>query len=138
MASEILTKSNDYNIKYSLMTPNCSTALHLVLNALGICKKDEVIAPECTWIGSVACIKYQKAKTVFADIDFTNWCLSAENIEKNITSKTTAIIVVNLYGNMPDWDDILYLCRNKNIYVIEDAADRVNCIPRCPQNYLAD
>ena len=50
---------------YALMTPNCTSSLHLLLEGLGIGEGDEVIAPECTWIGSVACITYQKAKTVF-------------------------------------------------------------------------
>ncbi len=51
--------------KYALMTPNCTTALYLLLAGLGIGEGDEVIAPECTWIGSVACITYQRATTCF-------------------------------------------------------------------------
>ena len=59
-----------HNRNFALMTPNCTSSLHLLLEGLGIGENDEVIAPECTWIGSVACITYQNAKTVFADIDF--------------------------------------------------------------------
>ena len=47
-----------HNRCYALMTPNCTTALHLLLAGLGIGEGDEVIAPECTWVGSVACITY--------------------------------------------------------------------------------
>ena len=47
--------------KFALMTPNCTTSLHLLLGGLGIGEGDEVIAPDCTWVGSVACITYQRA-----------------------------------------------------------------------------
>jgi perosamine synthetase len=109
--------------KYALMTPNCTTALHLLLAGLGIADGDEVIAPECTWIGSTACITYQRATTVFADIDPVHWCLTPETIERAITPRTKAVIVVDLYGNMPDWDGILELCRRRGVTVIEDAAE---------------
>ena len=68
--------------RFALMTPNCTTSLHLLLDGLGIGENDEVIAPECTWVGSVACVTYQRATTIFADIDSENWCLTAESIEK--------------------------------------------------------
>lgn len=111
--------------KYALMTPNCTTALHLLLAGLGIGESDEVIAPECTWIGSVACITYQRAITVFADIDPIHWCLTPESIERTITARTKAVIVVDLYGNMPDWDGINELCRRRGITIIEDAAEAI-------------
>jgi perosamine synthetase len=109
--------------KFALMTPNCTTALHLLLAGLGIGPGDEVIAPECTWIGSTACITYQRAETVFADVDPTHWCLTPETIEREITPLTKAVIVVDLYGNMPDWDGILELCERRGIIAIEDAAE---------------
>ncbi len=111
--------------KYALMTPNCTTALHLLLAGLGIGEDDEVIAPECTWIGSVAGISYQRAKTVFADIDPIHWCLTGETIERAITPRTKAVIVVDLYGNMPNWEAIEDLCSRRGIVVIEDAAEAV-------------
>jgi perosamine synthetase len=95
----------------------------LLLAGLGIGPGDEVIAPDCTWIGSVACITYQKATTVFADIDPIHWCLTPESIEKSITPKTKAVIVVDLFGNMPDWDGIKEVCDRHGIYMIEDAAE---------------
>ena len=112
-----------HNRSFALMTPNCTSALHLILKAIGVSKDDEVIAPDVTWIGSVAGITYQGAKTVFADVDCNSWCLSAKTIEKRITNKTKAVIVVGLYGNMPEWDEIQKLCGEKNIYLIEDAAE---------------
>lgn len=114
--------------KYALMTPNCTTALHLLLAGLGVGPGDEVIAPECTWIGSTAGITHQRATTVFADIDPTHWCLTAETIERVITPRTKAVIVVDLYGNMPDWDSIKELCDSRGIIMIEDAAEALGSI----------
>ena len=81
--------------KYGLMTPNCTTALHLLLAGLNISNGDDVIVPECTWVGSTACITYQHANTIFADIDLKHWCLTAESIEKAITPNTKAVIAAH-------------------------------------------
>ena len=60
--------------KYGIMTSNCTSALHLLLDALGITSGDEVIAPECTWIGSTAAIKYLGAQAIFCDIEINLVC----------------------------------------------------------------
>jgi len=109
--------------KHALMTPNCTMALHLLLAGLNIGEGDEVIAPECTWIGSTACISYQRANPVFVDIDPLRWCLTQDSIECAITPRTKAVIVVDLYGNMPDWESIQELCERRGIIAIEDAAE---------------
>ena len=109
--------------KYGLMTPNCTTAIHLLLTALGIGEGDEVLVPECTWIASAAPITYLRAKTVFCDIDPVHWCLDPESVEKNITSKTKAIIAVGLFGNMPLLDELQQIADHHGIYLVEDAAE---------------
>ena len=114
-----------HNRKYAVMTPNCTTAIHLLLTCLGIKEGDEVIVPECTWIASAAPITYLKAKPVFCDISADHWCLSADSVERNITEKTKAIIAVDLYGNMPDMEDLTFLSKRYNIPLIEDAAEAV-------------
>jgi perosamine synthetase len=114
--------------KFALMTPNCTTALHLMLEGIGIGEGDEVISPEGTWIGSVACITYQRATTVFADIDPESWCLTPESIERVITPRTKAVIVVDIYGNMPDYDAIKKECEKKNNKKIENSADSLGSI----------
>lgn len=109
--------------KYALMTPCCTHAIHLLLLALGVTKDDEIVAPECTWTGSVAPIVYQQAIPKFADIDKDTWCLSADSIKKRITNKTKAIIAVDLYGNMPEMEKIQALADENGIHLIEDAAE---------------
>lgn len=108
---------------FALMTPNCTSALHLVHAGLGIGAGDEVIAPDCTWVGSVAGVVQQGASVVFADIDPVHWCITPQSIERSITPKTRAVIVVDLYGNMPDWDGIQEVALKHDILIIEDAAE---------------
>ena len=112
-----------HNRKYALMTPNCTSAIHLLLIALGVQEGDEVIVPDCTWIASAAPITYQKATPVFCDIDESNWCLDAEKLEGLITKKTKAIIMVDLFGNMPDIDRIESIAKKYDVPIIEDAAE---------------
>lgn len=107
--------------KYAVSLPSCTSGLHLSLLALGIGPGDEVIVPDATWIASAAPITYVGATPIFADIDEKTWCLSAETVGPLITSKTKAIIAVNLYGHMPDYDNLLAL----GIPVIEDAAESI-------------
>lgn len=110
-------------IKYCLPVVNCTSALHLALLGLGVGPGDEVIVPDITWVASVAPIHYVGATPVFADIDEKSWCLSPESFEKLITKKTKAVIVVDLYGNMPDMEKILKIARKHKISVVEDAAE---------------
>jgi perosamine synthetase len=109
--------------KYCLMTPCCTHAIHLLLLALDIKEGDEVIVPECTWTATAAPVTYLKAIPVFADIDPNNWCLNPGSVKKSITDKTKAIIVVDLYGNMPDMDALEAISRKYDIPLIEDAAE---------------
>jgi perosamine synthetase len=110
-------------VKHAVALPSCTSALHLSVAALGIGPGDEVIVPDVTWIASAAPISYVGARPVFADIDRETWCLSPESFAACITPSTKAVIVVDLYGNMPRMDEILAIARRHNIAVIEDAAE---------------
>jgi perosamine synthetase len=109
--------------KYILPVSNCTAAIHLSLLALDIKPGDEIIVPDITWIASVAPIIYVGAIPVFVDINIDDWCISINSIKNALTSKTKAIIVVDLYGNMPNMDELLKLTSEKNLFLIEDAAE---------------
>lgn len=108
---------------YGIMTPNCTTAIHLLLTCLGIGPGDEVIVPDCTWIATAAPITYLGATPVFADIDPGHWCLDLRSVEERITKKTKAIMAVDLFGNMPDMDALRSVAKRNNLFLIEDAAE---------------
>ncbi len=111
--------------KYCLTTSHCTDAIHLSLLSLDINSNDEVIVPDITWVATVAPILYVGAKPVFADVDLNTWCISIESLKKRITNKTKAIIAVDLMGNMPEWDEIIQICKEKKIHIIEDSAEGI-------------
>lgn len=111
--------------KHGLPTANCTGALHLAYLALGIQKGDEVIVPNITWVASVEPLCWIGAKLVFADIDPVTWCISPEDIERKLTKRTKAILVVDLYGSMPDMHAILRIAKAHRLSVIEDAAEAI-------------
>ncbi len=110
---------------YAMALPSCTSALHLILAALGIGPGDEVIVSDATWIASSAPISYVGATPVFVDMDPLTWCMDARAFERAISEKTKAAIVVDLYGGMPDWDALEGIASAHNIPLIEDAAEAV-------------
>lgn len=114
--------------RYGIMTPNCTSAIHLLLTALGISPSDEVIVPECTWIATAAPVTYLGATPVFCDIEPVNWCLDPQSVEKSITPKTKAIIVVDLFGNMPLMDELTKIAEKYGIHLIEDSAEALGSV----------
>lgn len=111
--------------RYAVSLPSCTSGLHLALLALGIGPGDEVIVPDATWIASVAPVDYVGATPIFADIDQYSWSLCPDSFEANITPRTKAAIVVDLYGSMPDWDRLTEIAAKRGVMLIEDAAEAV-------------
>lgn len=114
--------------KHALMTPNCTSAIHLLLTALGVGPGDEVIVPECTWIATGAGITHLGATPVFCDIDQSNWCMSPAALETAITDRTKAAIVVDVFGNMAQWDELNAIAEKYGIKLIEDSAEALGSV----------
>lgn len=111
-----------FNAKYCVAVNNGTSALHLSLLALKIKKGDEIIVPSMTFIASAAAINYVGAKPVFVDVNKSDWLINPNLIEKYITRKTKAIMVVHLHGLMCDMDKIRKIAKKYKISLIEDAA----------------
>ena len=104
---------------------NGSSALDLAINALDIKPGDEVIMPTFTIISCAASIVRAGAKPVLVDSDSTTWNMDVSKIEKKITDKTKAIMVVHIFGLPVDMDPVLYLVKKYNLKLIEDAAQAI-------------
>ena len=115
----------ELGVRHAAAVPHCTSALHLAVVALGIGPGDEVIVPESTWVATAAPLAYVGAIPVFADIDPASWCISATSAERLITSRTKAILTVDLYGAVPDMDAIGALAEANGLAVIEDAAQSI-------------
>ena len=112
-------------VRFAICLPSCTAAIHLSLLALGVSAGDEVIIPDITWIASAAPITYVGATPVFADIDSKTWCLSVASFKECISPRTRAVIPVDLYGGMPDMDELIEVAQDHGIAVIEDAAEAI-------------
>ncbi len=109
-------------VKYAVTTSNCTTAIHLSLEALGINEQDEVIVPAMTHVATAHAVEHVGAKPVFVDVLSKTGCVSPEEIEKAITPKTKAIIPVHFVGLPCDMDKINKIALKFNLKVVEDSA----------------
>ncbi|MBI2028536.1 MAG: DegT/DnrJ/EryC1/StrS family aminotransferase [Candidatus Levybacteria bacterium] len=108
------------NSSYALTTSSGTSSLHLTLLALGIKPGDEVMIPDLTYVSTANAIKYVGATPVFVEVDKDIWSIDPEELEKKITKRTKAIIVVHLYGHPADMDRINSIAKEHKLVVIED------------------
>lgn len=108
---------------HSTAVANCTAALHMALLALRIKAGDEVIIPALTFVADINVVKIVGATPVLADCEsFNNWNMSAKTIAEQITSKTKAVIIVHFAGYPCHMDEIVTLCKERGIALIEDCA----------------
>jgi dTDP-4-amino-4,6-dideoxygalactose transaminase len=110
------------NSKYCVTVASGSAALYLSLVALGIKKGDEIITVANTFAATVEAIINCGATPVFVDINKNTFNIDISKIEPLINKKTKAILIVHIYGQPADIDEILRLCRKYHILLIEDCA----------------
>ena len=108
-------------VKYAVGVNSCTAALHLALKVIGVENK-EVITTPMTFISTNFAILYNQGIPVFTDIERDTLNINPKEIQKNITSKTKAIIVVHYGGHACQMDEILKLAKKHGLFVIEDAA----------------
>ncbi|WP_018614271.1 DegT/DnrJ/EryC1/StrS family aminotransferase [Segetibacter koreensis] len=108
--------------KYAVAVSNCTTALHLAMVVAGIGPGDEVICPSMSYIATANAIKYVGATPVFAEVQKETYNLDPVDVEKRITIKTKAILLVHQIGMPADIDAFKVLCSKYDLKLIEDAA----------------
>jgi dTDP-4-amino-4,6-dideoxygalactose transaminase len=101
---------------------NGTDALQLTLMALGIGPGDEVVVPANTFVASAEAVVLAGARPRFADVSPRTLLLTPDDLEAAMTARTRAVIVVHLYGQMPDMDALRRTADRAGIYLIEDAA----------------
>lgn len=111
--------------RYACAVSSGTAGLHLTMKVLGISKGDEVITTPFSFIASSNCILYEGAKPVFVDIDPITYNLNPKLIEKSITKKTKAILVVHIFGQSADMKQITRIASKYNLKIIEDACESI-------------
>ena len=109
-------------LKHVISCANGTDSIEILLEAYNIKSGDEVIVPALSWISTSEAVGRVGAKPVFVDVDRDTLLMDIAKIEKQITSKTKAIIPVHLYGNAVDMPAIMKLADKYHLIVIEDCA----------------
>ena len=108
--------------KYCIGVGSGTDALFLAMYAMGLGPGDEVIAPSHTATATIAAISMTGATPILVDIDPIYHTIDPFSISQSITPKTKAVIVVHMYGQAADMDEIVSIIRQNNLRLIEDCA----------------
>ena len=109
--------------RFAVAVNSGTSALHLIIRGLGIGPGDEVITTPFSFVASTNCILMEGAMPVFVDIDPNTLCVAPEHIEKAITSRTKAILAVDVFGHPADWPRLEAIAKQNHLLLIEDSAE---------------
>jgi dTDP-4-amino-4,6-dideoxygalactose transaminase len=108
------------------LVSNCTVALHLAMIVSKIKKNDEVLCSSLTFVADASCVKYVGATPKFVDItSVDNWNISTDDISRNITKKTKAIIMTHYAGYPCEISKIKKIAKKNNLILIEDACHTI-------------
>ncbi|MCO4754731.1 MAG: NeuD/PglB/VioB family sugar acetyltransferase [Bacteriovoracaceae bacterium] len=111
------------NRKHAIAVSSGTAGLHLALMALGVKEGDEVMVPSYTFVASVNCILYVGATPVFIDIDDKDYCIDVADAKRKLTSKTKAIVSVDVFGHPAPLDKLEDFCNENNLYLVDDSCE---------------
>ncbi len=110
------------NISNCILLTNGTSTLHLILLTLGIGKGDEVIIPAFSYIATANVVELVGATPIFIDINIETFNIDSNKIEKAISSRTKAIMIVHEFGLSAETFKIKDICDRNKLFMIEDAA----------------
>ena len=112
--------------KHALAVTNATAALHMACMAVNLGPGDEVIVPSLTFVATANAVRYTGATPVFADVESEDWLtISPASIEKCITEKTRAILIVHYAGYPCDMSAIQAIAKKHNLAILEDSAHTI-------------
>jgi perosamine synthetase len=109
-------------VKHAITVNSWTSGLIAAVGAIGVEQGDEIIVSPWTMCASATAILHWNAIPIFADIESETFCMDISSIEANITSKTKAIMSVDIFGHSADMDALMSLAKKHNIKVISDSA----------------
>ena len=109
--------------KFAVAVNSGTSALHLIVRSLGVKDGDEVITTPFSFIASSNCILFERAKPVFVDVRKDTHNIDPSLIESKISEKTKAILVVDVFGQPADYDEIETIAKRHNLLLIEDSCE---------------
>lgn len=109
-------------VAHAVATTSCTTALHLVLLALGIGPGDEVLVPSFTFVATANAVEYCGARPVFVDVRLDTFNVDVGALAAAVTPRTRAVIPVHLFGLSADMDGVRAVAERHGLAAVEDAA----------------
>jgi perosamine synthetase len=110
-------------VQFGVAVSSGTAAMDVLVDYLDLKTGDEVIVPSFTIVSVIAQIVRSGATPIFADCDPVTWNITIDEIERLLSARTRAVIVVHTYGHPVDMDPIVTICQHKGIFLIEDAAE---------------
>ena len=110
------------NTKYACAVNSGTAALHTALRCLDLKKNDEVIVPSISFMSTATAVLQNGNIPVFCDVNIDDYCINPQDLEKKISKKTKAIIIVHFAGNVCEMSQILKIAKKNKIKIIEDCA----------------
>lgn len=114
-----------YGIRKALLTTSCTDALEMCALLIDVQPGDEIIMPSFTFVSTANAFVLRGAKIIFADSEAQSPNLDVSTLADLITPRARAIVVVHYAGIACDMDPVLDLCRNHDLFLIEDAAQAI-------------
>lgn len=108
------------------LTTSCTSALELAALAIGLKPGDEVIIPSYTFVSSANAFALRGAQLVFVDINPKTMCLDETLLDKALTPKTKAVVLVHYAGLTENIEKIVEFCKKNKLFLIEDAAQSID------------
>lgn len=110
-------------VRYAIAVNSGTSALHLIVRALGLKEGDEVITTPFSFVASSNCLLFERVRPVFVDIDPQTLNIAVSQIEARITPQTKAILAVDVFGHPAEWDELERIAQRYNLKLIEDSAE---------------
>ena len=110
-------------MRHAVAVNSGTGALHLIVRALGLTEGDEVITSPFSFIASSNCLLFERVKPVFVDVDPLTGNIDPAMIERAITPRTRALLVVDVFGHPADYDAIVPIAQRHGLAIIEDSCE---------------
>ncbi len=124
--------------RHALGVNSGSAALHIALAAFGVGPGDEVMVPGYLWVSCVSAVVRTGAIPKLVDIDAT-FCMDPADLERKISPRTRAVLLVNMSGAMGRNEEIAAICRQHGIRLLEDSAQAIGAsLNRRPSGSFGD
>jgi len=113
---------------HAIAVSSGTSALEIALRTIGLTNHDEVLVPTNTFGATAAAVVFAGGKPIFTDVNAQSLCINSENVQKYLTPRTKAVIIVHIGGLIPyDIKKIKKICEDNDVALIEDAAHAQGC-----------